>query len=354
MNNDKYIGVDLHKKYLTITVMNYLGKIEDQLNINNEKDIVHNFFKQYPEGKVAVESTFNWYPFFDNVEPLVKEIHLSNPVRNKVIAKSKIKTDKIDSKILAHLLRTDFLAESYIAPLDIRHWRETIRGRFALVKTQTYLKNLVHAILFKNGITHEFSDLFGKNGIEFLKNLSLDKSYRNNLDAILAALSETRKQIEKLSKPIREKVKEDKDCQLLQSVPGIGLYFSALIKAEIGSINRFYSDDKLCSYAGLVPSVSSSGGKTYYGNIVKCGSGWLRWAFVEGAQTLTKSDSALGRYYRKLRKNKNKNVAKVATARKLCSIVYYVLKRKEPYNDLKASAKPTRTKAGHSSFGHTS
>lgn len=354
MNKEKYIGVDLHKKYLTVTVMNYRGRIENQLNINNQKENVSDFFKQYPEGRIAVESTFNWYPFFDTVEPLVKEICLSNPVRNKAIAEARIKTDKIDSATLAHLLRTDLLSKSYIAPLDIRYWRETIRGRFALVKMQTYLKNIVHSILFKNGIIHEFSDLFGKEGIRFLKNLSLDKSYRDNLDAILANLSETKKQIEKLSKPIREKVKKDKDCQLLQSIPGIGLYFSALIKAEIGSIDRFRSDDKLCSYAGLIPSVSSSGGKTYYGHITKLGSGWLRWAFVEGIQTLTKSDSALGRYYRRIRRNKGRNVAKVATARKLCSIVYYILKHKEPYNDNKALAKSTKAKAGHSSLRHTS
>lgn len=354
MNNEKFIGVDLHKKYLTVSVMDEGGDIKDQLNIDNDKEAIVHFFKQYPQSKVAVESTFNWYPFFDTVEPLVQEIHLANPARTKAIASAKIKTDKIDSSILAHLLRTDLLAESYIAPLEIRYWRETVRGRFALVKTQTYLKNLIHAILFKNGISHDFSDLFSAQGIAFLKDLPLAEPYQQNLDALLAILSETQKQIKKFSKIIQEKVKLDQSCQLLVTIPGIGSCAAALIKAEIGSIERFVSDDKLCSYAGLISSIHSSGGKTFYGHITKAGSRWLRWILVEAVQTLTKSNTALGRYYRRLNKRKGKNVAKVATARKLCSIIWHVLFRKEPYNDTKAAGKTNLAKAGYSSFGHTS
>lgn len=169
MDNEKFIGVDLHKKYLTVSVMDENGNLENQLNVDNDKEAIVDFFAQYPQGRLAVESTFNWYPFFDSVEPLVREIHLINPVWTKAIASAKIKIDKIDSSILAHLLRTNLLAKSYIAPLEIRYWREMVKGRFALVKMQTYLKNLIQAILFKNGTVHEFTDLFGKRGLEFLK-----------------------------------------------------------------------------------------------------------------------------------------------------------------------------------------
>jgi transposase len=84
-----------------------------------------------------------------------------------------VKTDAVDAKTLAHLLRADLLPEAYIAPRELRDVRELLRHRAALVAMRTAPKNRVHAILAKHGITREHSDLFGKAGRQFLASAPL-------------------------------------------------------------------------------------------------------------------------------------------------------------------------------------
>jgi transposase len=119
--------------------------------------------------------------------------------------------------------------------------------------------------------------------------------------------------------------------KLLMSISGIGPFFSVLILYEIDDISRFRDERKLCSYAGLVPSTYASGGKVFHGRITKMGSKWLRWALIEAAQTAIRSDSELHAYYQRLRVRKGTNAAKVATARRLLTIVYRLLCQKRFY-----------------------
>ena len=119
-NANTYIGVDLHKKTCFITIMDQAGKIKKQTEISTDTDKVSKFFKKYDGVNVAVESTMNWIPFYENLESLGCSVVLSNPLQTKAIAAARIKNDKVDSKILADLLRTNLLPLSYIQPRDIR------------------------------------------------------------------------------------------------------------------------------------------------------------------------------------------------------------------------------------------
>ena len=79
-----------------------------------------------------------------------------------------MKTDAVDARTLAHLLRTGLLPEAYIAPPQLRDLRDLLRHRATLVHLRTSIKNRVHALLARQGILPEHSDLFGKAGREFL------------------------------------------------------------------------------------------------------------------------------------------------------------------------------------------
>jgi len=104
-----------------------------------------------------------------------------------------------------------------------------------------------------------------------------------------------------------------------------------LILYEIDDISRFRDEKKLCAYAGLVPSTHASGGKVFHGRITKTGSKWLRWAAIEAAQTAVRSNPEFHAYYQRLRMKKGSNAAKVATARRLLTIVYRLLLQERPY-----------------------
>jgi len=99
----------------------------------------------------------------------------------------------------------------------------------------------------------------------------------------------------------------------------------------IGDINRFKTPNELAAYFGLVPRVSQSGDKCYYGRITKTGSSLGRWLAVECAQAMSLSSIPLAATYHRVKAKKGHNVAVVALARKLIVLVWHMLKKQEPY-----------------------
>ena len=117
-----------------------------------------------------------------------------------------------------------------------------------------------------------------------------------------------------------------------------------LILYEIDDIGRFRDEKKLCAYAGIVPSTHASGSKVFHGRITKTGNKWLRWAAIEAAQTAVRSDSEFRAYYQRIKVRKGTNAAKVATARRLLTIVYRLLRQgrfyKKRNTDMRKSITP--------------
>ena len=181
-----FIGVDYHKHFSVTTTMDATGKIVDRRKIKNDVASLLAFAASLPENsRIALEATNGWYYFYELMEDHCDQIVLAHPLKTRAIAEARIKTDTIDATILAHLLRTDLLPTSYIAPRDVRDTREVLRYRASLVSLRTSLKNKVHAILDKNGIRIEASDIFGKKAVEGLRGLSVRECYRIEIDGYL-------------------------------------------------------------------------------------------------------------------------------------------------------------------------
>jgi len=120
-------------------------------------------------------------------------------------------------------------------------------------------------------------------------------------------------------------------ARLIQSVPGFGVFLSVLVAVEIGDLGRFEGVSKLHSYAGVIPSTHSSGERSYHGKIIKEGNRWLRWAAVEAVWPAIRADFDPRCFYERMKKRKGANSGKVATARKLLTIIYRMLKENRPY-----------------------
>lgn len=275
---------------------------------------------------------------YDLLEENGIQVKLSHPLKTKAIASAKIKNDKIDSKVLAHLLRADLLPLSYVPHRDVRMQWELLRYRASLVRIQTGLKNRVHAILAKNNIANDFSDLFGKQGKDFLTSLSLPEIYRMALDGYLSILAELEQQIKGVNKRMVVSAESDQEARLLTTIPGVGYYSALLIKSEIGDIHRFPSAKQLCSYAGLIPSTYSSGNATFHGHITKQGSRWLRWILAEAMGHCVAKAGHLQRFYQRLCRRKGEKIAKVASERKLLEWIYHMLKEKRTFQDMEKIA----------------
>jgi transposase len=252
----------------------------------------------------------------------------------KAIAEAKIKTDKIDAKVLAHLLRTDLLPEAHVACPDTRQVRSVLRQRMFLIRLRTMVKNRISGMLDRYPELTESrptQELFGEKARAWLKVIEIKETDRRMLDEDLALIEELSSHVAKSEDLVDELAREDGRVKLLETIPGIGKFFSVLMAYEIDDIRRFPNEKKFFSYMGLIPSTYSSGGRTFHGRLTKQGNKYLRWAMVEAVWPAIRKDKGLKVYYDGIKEKKGANPAKVATARRLATIVFRVLSQKRPY-----------------------
>lgn len=328
-----YVGMDIHKNYSSVAVIDDGGSLVTRRRVSHRyREELTGYFNQFPaKTQVVMEATCGWGWLSELLQDLGLEVKLANPSKVKIIAESHIKTDKVDALVLAQLLRTNFLPESYLAPKEQREARDLLRYRISLVHLRSGVKNRVHALLIRLGIYHSYSDLFGKQGRRFLSSLELSPVHRQTLDGYLCLIDTTNKLIGEVEVEIRRVVKESEDGQRLLALPGIGFTLAYLILVEIGDIFRFSSKKKLSSYAGLVPIVRQTGSKNYHGHLNKKSNRYLRWGLIEAAQKAKVIDPFLRRKAERIQRKKGASVATAAVAHHLLVIIYHILKGKRPY-----------------------
>ena len=332
MDQSYYIGMDLHQKTSTFSVRDKEGTVIEAATVPTTKESIAEFLSSYRGSSLAVEPVSQWYCYADFIESLGIEVKIANPNRVKAIAFARIKTDTIDAGVLADLLRANMLPESYHAPKHVRDWKDEVRLRMSLVRLRVQVKNKIHALLWKQGIRSPYT-LFTKKGLLWLD----AQSFPETTALALATYRETQalldRQVREAEKRMIESNKHREEVRLLITIPGIS-YLSALtIMAEIGDIARFPSAKKLMGYAGVVPSTYASGGKIRHGKIIKQGSSWLRYVLVEAAhhQPHCTRRRGLSEYYEGIKDRKGSKAAAVATARKLCAVIWRVLTDKRPF-----------------------
>jgi transposase len=348
-----FIGIDYHKRYSVFCVINGTGQILERGRIE------HHFpgqcaalVKRYPKCRVVFEATMNWHWLYELVERALpfQDIILANPFKTRVIAEAQIKTDKIDAHILAQLPRADLVCAVHIPSKETRRRKDVLRQRCFFVKQRTRLRNRVHRLL---GGQHDLklpqcSDLFGKKGMSFLEKLELPAPAGLLLKQQLEMLKTLQTRSKEDETALDQMVSPSGDQERVLSLPGMGPILAAVVVNEIDGIERFTSAQKLCGYAGLCPSTSSSGGKTYHGKLMRQCNKWLRWGFVEASWVAIGCSSYFGDLYKlKRAAGKKANTAILAVARRMARITWQLLTQKRVYETVapapKVRSKPAAT-----------
>jgi len=332
-NEVRYVGVDIGKWRCRAAVMNPEGVLIDEFAFNNDAEGIRDLASRLTtEDRVVMESTGSvWTNLYDALDERKVPVVLANPLKTRAIASARIKTDKVDARILAHLLRGDLVAECYVPPRDLREIRALVRHRASLVRARTTVKNRVHAIVDQHGLRCEYSDLFGKRSLEWLRSLDLGALDRLMLDNHLGQVESLNGQIRRVDEEIRRRASLDEDVRLLLSLTGVDIYTALLIRSEVGCIDRFPDYKRLVSWAGLAPSLHQSGTVEYSGGITRQGSRMLRWAMVESARTAVRHDERMRVFYERVKRRRGDGKAVVAVACKMLKIIWFMLKRREPY-----------------------
>jgi len=329
-----FLGIDLHDHKSQVAVVDDDGNLHDEIRLPTNR--LDDLAEEYAGSEAVIEASGHYRSAYEMLDEHL-DVTLANPSENRLIADATAKTDRLDAKRLAHLLRTGMLAESYVPEDEIRELRDLVRARKSLVEERTAEKNRVRAVLKRTNNTYD-SELFGPTGREFLAELSLSKPDRTIVEAHLAVIDEIDEQIDMLEEKIERRVIESEAAQLLLTIPGVGQTTAAVVVAELGEIDRFETHKEVVSYAGLDPEVHQSGETELHGSISKEGPGTLRWALVQAARIAVRCEDYFGNFYTRLKQKKNDQIAIVATARKMLVSMFYMLKRNEPFDPPEVSA----------------
>jgi transposase len=275
---------------------------------HKDRQALREDLRQLPAGTpVVLEGTFGWGWMSDELKECELDPHLASSRKTAAWreARGMAKNNKLDADLLSELWsQPERWWEVWLAPPEVRGQREWLRYRMALVGTQTSLKNRIHATLHRHGVLHEFSDLFGKKGLVFLRGLcqalpgrepadapeigaGLSASGRGTLSGYLKLLGQVRQEVARVTRMIRTMVSNSEEGERWRSLPGVSWVLAYTILAEVGPSRRFANHRKLAAYALLAPRADDSGdedGPTPTGRCVgHNGRLTLKWAFIEAA-----------------------------------------------------------------------
>ncbi len=325
--NMYYIGMDLHKQDLVMAVEDEQGPVGRVRRIAcRDTDAIQAAVERWRPFRAVVEASASYRWLYDLVLPL-GEVILAHPLRLRAITAARAKTDRLDARLLAQLLRANLIPTAYVPPAPYQRLRDLTRSRARLSCGATLAKNQVHALLARANVHPPLKTLFGPRGRRWLAALDLGLSGNLVRDELVRRLEHYGREIAALDAHLEAVASEFPQAEALEVLHGIGRYSALLVVAEIGEPERFRNARQVGAYAGLTARVHQSGSHEHRGGISKQGSRWLRWVLVQAAIKLVRRDARLAAFYQRIRKRAGRNVARVAVARKLAGICWVRLRR---------------------------
>ena len=342
---EQFIGCDAHKKFSVFVAVNEKGGAGEAVRVVHDRQVYREFLARLPpKSEIAVEASGSYSWLVDEMERSGHCPKLCNPLEAKRRMALTKKTDKLDARGLAILLRNGTLPEVWIPPSELRDQRELLRLRIFLVRLKTRVKNRIHGTLARYNIQVSGADLFGVAArLELGTRLpELPTHSREAIEQELATLDFLETQVESAERRLEAIMKVSVEADLLKTLPCVGKILSMVMMLEIGRVDRFPTAAHLASYAGLVPRVHSSGGRTHMGQVCGNVNRNLKWAFVETGNLVVINQRGLNgthvmRLYQRIKRAKNHQKAVVAVARHLAEAAWHVLTRLENYREPRSS-----------------
>jgi transposase len=343
-----YLGIDQHKSQLTVNLRSEDGSVILKRQVSTQWEKVRAFFadlfeKAQPEGGfLAILEVCGMNPW---LLEMLKEYGCRETVVTQPTVRSKQKTDRRDAGILSHLLwihRQQFLDGKH--PLGLRRVqpptpqeaddRQITALRARLTKKRTAVLNGIHKILRKHNLEQECpTKVFQTQKVRrWLRGIKLPSVDRLEVDMLLPQWEMLDGQMEVAEGKIAERAAVDEQVKLLESMPGMGHYSAVAIASRIGNIKRFKRPDSLANYFGLTPGCRNSGEATQrLGSITKQGSKIVRYLLGQIVVKVLRFDGVMRAWFKRIKKRRGAKIARVAVMRRLTTIIWHMLKKKQKY-----------------------
>jgi len=323
----RYVALDIHKSYLMVGAVNSQQEV-----VLSPRRVSFLEFETWAkkhlraDDVVALEATTNAWYVYDLLVPWVERVVVVHPYHVKLIAASMVKTDKIDTLVLARLLAANILPAIWVPPVYVRELRGLVAHRQRLIKQRTAARNRLQSLLHRHNLIPPEGDLIEQRDWWASQALSQTEKLRARqdlavIDYLAPLVAEVETELARLSvtSPWADQ------APFLIQLPGIGLLTAMTILGAIGEIERFPSAKKLVGYAGLGARVHASGQTHYTGGITKQGRRDLRSVMIEAAWVAVRSSAHWQTQFEHLEMRIGRQKAIVAIARKLLVVVWHVL-----------------------------
>ncbi len=337
----KSIGIDIGKKTCIVCIMDGKGKVLEESKYDNTLEAADKFakstLKKHGKCKAVCESTGNmWIKTFEAFEKHDISIILANTLKTRAIAEARVKTDKIDAKTLAHLLRTDLVAKCHVASREIRDKKQVIRHRISLVQDRTKVSNRMNSLLDKYDLKTVGNHIAGVKNLEHLSKIRLPMANDDYMmRQCIRQIRYLNDEIKMVEKTIGSLALENEYARIMMSMTGLDAFGALLIALEIDDIKRFQNPKKLVAWMGLCPTIHQSGNTAYHGRMRKDSNGKVNWMMIQAANVASFKDERMMKTYERSRKNHPHAVAVTHVANKMATVAWHMLNGGTLYRERK-------------------
>ncbi|MGA7922748.1 MAG: IS110 family transposase [Thermoplasmata archaeon] len=329
MEIDTYVGFDVSKNSIVATAVDPLGHPLRQEKLGTTDEEIQQFLRDLPGAKqVVLEACNVWEHIYDAAASTGAEVLLANPFQVKLVSKTTLKTDRVDSEKLAKLARLRAIPEAYAPTLETRALRRLVRERVFYTREWASVANHTYAILLQKGIPFRPAILRRRTLRSEVEDPCIPEIARG-----IESLTRIEETTRALDGTIREAFEASEEAQLLATIPGVGKFTAIVLVAFLCPIERFPSLDSVVKYCGLCPSVHQSGDKSYHGPLVWDSNTLLKWVLIEGQWNVRRHEKKgdVSRVGHRVARRKAASDGAVPAARKLVRIAVAILRRHTPY-----------------------
>jgi transposase len=365
-----YMGIDLHRKQMTVSVRNEVGNVILHRQVSTRWDRLEEFLQQlHHQGGMQ-----DWARFVESSEQnrpvpfsadsswigsyvvmvevcgfedwLVKRLEADARCNQVIVVqpleRSKQKTDRRDAKKLSELLwvnRERLLRGDRVHGVRVvrqpteaeREDRQLTQARIRVVRKRTQTVNQIRKVLRRNNLewdrpTKTFQT---KQVRQWLQTLELGVVERLLMDQLLAQWDMWDHQIGELDKLIKLRFERNEDAKLLATIVGVSRFMALAIACRIGPIDRFPSGRSLANFLGLTPRCRSTGETERLGSITKEGSAIVRFLLAQAVVHVLRSDGQMREWYKRIKRRRGSKIARVAVMRRMAVIIWHMLTKRE-------------------------
>ena len=334
MNDYHYIGLDVHKKTVSYCIKQADGKIIEENKLLSRRDVLRRWAQQQSKPWIgAMEATLFSGWIYDTLKPYAVRLEMGHPARMKAIGASKKKSDKLDARTVADLLRANLLPACYVAPPELRELRRCLRYRATVVRQSVRMKNKISGLLMEAGAPYNKQRLHGG-------------KYFHHLLETLEEVPDSVKDLLRMSRSLLEMFESAQKrlvqgllihprlaarVERLMTIPGVGQITALTWALEIADPHRFGNGGDVISYCGWTAALRCSADKQQRGPISKQRNAWLQTTLIEAAKLTPRWNRQLHQLYQREAQRGHANRATLEVARKLALYLLAVDRSGQPF-----------------------